>query len=50
MHANSFILHLCSEEFNLTSTRQPCDYEIIGKIKALLKIPVILNGASMDVK
>jgi len=33
-----------------TTSRQPCDYEIISKIKKLLKIPVILNGASLDVK
>lgn len=33
-----------------TRSSHPCNYEIIKKIKSELSIPVILNGASLEIK
>ena len=33
-----------------TRSSHPCNYDIIQKIKSIISIPVILNGASLDIK
>ena len=33
-----------------TRSTQECNYEIMKRIKSVINIPVILNGASLDVK